>query len=174
MASTQSVNLHYMSVSHIRANLHVISKDFSAYLLRNCSEGYKLWSKSRALSSCRYAPHYPILPCIDRRRYASNLRKHFPNTDLPRQADYRWRVFPVPGARLSPPDATSLPPEPLWRAKHGALKAGAMYTWCKQEKTREVHAVPDEAVLTSVTNGWQRHMILRAASDYPVRKPVSS
>src|SRR5260370_7969269 len=123
-----------MSVSPIRAILHVISKEFSAYLLRNCSEGYKLWSKSRALSSCRYAPHYPILPCIDRRRYASNLRKHFPNTDLPRQADYRWRVFPVPGARLSPPDATSLPPQPLFPPKPPSLQPVSLSTCLMQEK----------------------------------------
>src|SRR5258708_20828044 len=38
-----------MLVSLIRAILHVISKEFSAYLLTNCSEGYKLWSKSLAL-----------------------------------------------------------------------------------------------------------------------------
>src|SRR5260370_12004947 len=41
-----------MLVSPIRAILPVISREFSAYLLTNCSEGYKLWSKGRALSPC--------------------------------------------------------------------------------------------------------------------------
>ena len=36
-----AAKLHIMLVSPIRAILHVISKEFSAYLLRNCSEGYK-------------------------------------------------------------------------------------------------------------------------------------
>src|SRR5258708_37487319 len=63
-----------MSVSSIRAILHVISKEFSVYPLRRClvAEGHRLWSKSLAFPLCVMHRHDPVLPCIDR------LRQPFP------------------------------------------------------------------------------------------------